>query len=1125
VFNTKVLRKNLETFKAPAGVIKNPLAFQLALDMLTEGLFESCGNWTEMSTSETLHGSNDGLLAGLPMTTAIGFGFKDLGKTKLEGMAKAGDLLLHIHEEDYKRVCSSDETPVYAWATKMSLKDARLPIEKLADDKGRVFQGEAMPAAMTGRRLIGNFIGKFMAACAAGGFPGIVSFVLSRGGWHDMLKDLTDDFFIKTCLSADVKKWDKNWLHEFHYWIVSVLARICGSKELARRIWRHYERVAWGPTVITIYGILIYMTKGMPSGDIATVIFNTLGQVLMYMYVYACIVPVEFCNFTDFNANLRLKALGDDSAAALSSAMYGWLSGRSFSEEVRKGFAEPGWEIELIETDIQGIEFVGHRTILAKTSIGEMHLPVLPERTVMAINEWMKKKNVKGQPIAVRYISRYYAGFERAFPYLWSDNEMMIDYCRLAYNWLQRVQRKYWNDPDTITQKAARSVPGLREIADLYFPWRIDLGEVLTKLGDSWKKEALSVGPGAGIVPCYGNYCGPGHPKTSDYTKDPVDAFDAVCQQHDQCYDKGIDRAVCDGAMANDLSDIEEVPTSLYGQLYLAAADKYMDAVGASHKLSLHDVLNTVNRELVDLPHAERVRLLPQLVKQTGIPRKAQQAVVGLVKATTFFSHNKKKGKRGGRKGPLMAPGAGHEKGAFYSSSAKGTARSNKGKRKRAKIQRRARRGQINRKFTKLMTKGGQAMAGLAPYAKKVEGAWHIKKGKHEDSIVLTGSDLLDILATDPTSQAPVGAEVYILPLSPTDTAWVNTRLQQFAPLFQRFKFRKLSVKYEPIANATISGQLLHYIDYDTDSDYTPVDNTKAALQFAAAHKKNQPFQVFEESRARYTPDGEIQTLFLAPGKSGSDPRLYSQGRYHIFNVSAPPFTMGSSTPLGVLYAEYEIELWDSALGTTSIGDAPDVPGGNSIWEYVFPGLADDGTDIASSTDSFGIWVLNGAEGAGPMTPTGGDMDELSVSYSNTEHLLTIVGWPYTQIRVDFGLTFRQDNETTRAVAGTFQDPVGGSTNVTPNSFWTSTFDHIVQKQSGITSTAPALNMIVWRMVYDVVAPGVPITLNIDTLGGDFNMSAGPDPYHYDTQFVLRRNGAFHNTDPGVLSKKPCFWK
>jgi hypothetical protein len=148
--------------------------------------------------------------------------------------------------------------------------------------------------------------------------------------------------------------------------------------------------------------------------------------------------------------------------------------------------------------------------------------------------------------------------------------------------------------------------------------------------------------------------------------------------------------------------------------------------------------------------------------------------------------------------------------------------------------------------------------------------------------------------------------------------------------------------------------------------------------------------------------------------------------------------------PLGVLYAEYEIELWDSALGTASIGDDPGLDSGD-LWEYTFPGVVSDGTDVASSTDSYGVWILNGIEGAGPMTPTGGSMDELLVTYSNDTHTLTVIGWPYTQVAVEATLKFFQDETIARSVTTTFQDPVSGVTNLSSNAFWTSTTDHVVQ--------------------------------------------------------------------------------
>lgn len=64
-------------------------------------------------------------------------------------------------------------------------------------------------------------------------------------------------------------------------------------------------------------------------------------------------------------------------------------------------------------------------------------------------------------------------------------------------------------------------------------------------------------------LPIYGNYCGPGHGDPTGQTP-PIDAVDAACRSHDQCYDqRGYFNCGCDRNLIASLpAAIAATPTT-----------------------------------------------------------------------------------------------------------------------------------------------------------------------------------------------------------------------------------------------------------------------------------------------------------------------------------------------------------------------------------------------------------------------------------------------------------------------------------------------------------------------------------------------------------------------------------
>lgn len=478
IFNTRVLRKNLVLLKQKGEVKVEDSTFFGAIDIVLEELFKhGCGGFKELSEFEALFGTPDGNLGPLNMRSAAGACMK-LGSSKQVAWENAPGTCVEMERDDYDAIINLDRE-VYAWISKTSLKDARLDNEKIADEKGRIFQAQAFPVSITGRRLIGGFIARFMEACKRGGFFGVIGFVLARGGWHELLGELTDGFDLERILKTypgDVSKYDKGWLYIWHCVLVWMLTVLCADPVLGIRINRHYDRVLRSPTMLAILGLIILLTKGQPSGDIATIVFNTIVLVLQYCRAYCTIAPPNFWNARDCFQNMILKAGGDDSISTLSTQMRAWLGrGQRWEDLIRDTFAASGWVIILEEKALLDAEFMGYGSTLAGVDeeetiyTGLKFLPALPLNAVMAIDEWFKFKSDAGVPKELKDVSRYAAAFEKAFPHLWSRDEEAQEYVAIAEWWLARVRAKYWDDPCPDTRKAARGVPSLADLGELYF--------------------------------------------------------------------------------------------------------------------------------------------------------------------------------------------------------------------------------------------------------------------------------------------------------------------------------------------------------------------------------------------------------------------------------------------------------------------------------------------------------------------------------------------------------------------------------------------------------------------------------------------------------------------------------
>ncbi len=112
----------------------------------------------------------------------------------------------------------------------------------------------------------------------------------------------------------------------------------------------------------------------------------------------------------------------------------------------------------------------------------------------------------------------------------------------------------------------------LRDIGGLPAPVASDLAGILSS--DRISPDELS-------MPVYGNYCGFGHGDPTGQTL-PIDAVDAVCREHDMCYESlGDFEPWCDIELIGSMPDAIARTPSLLGKqagvlalLYFSVAER-----------------------------------------------------------------------------------------------------------------------------------------------------------------------------------------------------------------------------------------------------------------------------------------------------------------------------------------------------------------------------------------------------------------------------------------------------------------------------------------------------------------------------------------------------------------------
>jgi len=249
-------------------------------------------------------------------------------------------------------------------------------------------------------------------------------------------------------------------------------------------------------------------------------------------------------------------------------------------------------------------------------------------------------------------------------------------------------------------------------------------------------------------------------------------------------------------------------------------------------------------------------------------------------------------------------------------------------------------------------SRGAGSMVGLGTRAVDVQSVMpSMSREMRGDTAiqVLRGTEFLQAITTPSSPSTDVGALLAVIAINPT--AFLKTRIAQFAPLFQRYRFRKLNFIYEPIANATQSGQIIGFGDYDFDNQITT--NSEDNVRQAAAHINQSISQIWEPRSFPFGILDDFTTLFT--NLNGGENRLIYQGVFYLIAASF----LGPEFGIGNIYIEYECEFSIQQLAVE------DVPGtvlslvagtGSAVtWNELFVGLSSEIIDDYQSNLNFTV--------------------------------------------------------------------------------------------------------------------------------------------------------------------------
>lgn len=351
----------------------------------------------------------------IDMTTSPGYPYNIIFKDKRE-VAQDQETM------GYMKMCFEQSYCNGLWSVRCKTEPTKQ--KKLAEDNGRVIVSAPMDVQVAGVRLFAPMNNRIYQAARQHKIPCTVGLTKFYRGWHHLYNRLTRWGKFKQGLELDYTNYDGTCtLQEFEQLMnmrFGLLRAELQTPEMKAAFRRYYQEVVFTKMVLD-GGEVVMKFSGNPSGQINTIVDNSIINEFRWYYAWCMLTPEEMHSIRSFSQYCELLTCGDDSVLSVSDDVPGLFT----PQQVFDIFKEHGWNPKFGMDGWQPI----HKLNYCSQSFKWMNGWVVPVpnnyQKMLASLKWggqrRDPRETLGRLLGIKIESYFLSGFRASLDHLISE--------------------------------------------------------------------------------------------------------------------------------------------------------------------------------------------------------------------------------------------------------------------------------------------------------------------------------------------------------------------------------------------------------------------------------------------------------------------------------------------------------------------------------------------------------------------------------------------------------------------------------------------------------------------------------------------------------------------------------